>query len=195
MNHDNIFWSFCVLLMTFHSTMAGNGWHIFKQVTERQHFNVWKKLIPWLKGCGVSPNGFPLWKWSCNDLHFLSFLRIYVGETRRVNHGVSFIGSYNVTIYGDMLTYSFGIQTHNVKWELHGLFNVVVFFPRPDVITWLMVIQKNLQKPWKSLIFLLGNDRKKWSKLPVHKGWQLKIIKWTNYMNIDAGHIINNYMN
>ena len=93
------------------------------------------------------PQWFPVWKMIINDLHFLSFLRIYVGETRRVNHGVSFIGTYNLWGYVDF----FGIQTHNVKWELHGLFNVVVFFPQPDVITWLMVIQKNLQKPWKSL--------------------------------------------
>ena len=115
-----------------------------------------KKHIPWLKGCGVSPNGFRLE----NDLQILS----------------------GVTIYGDMLTYIFGIQTHNVKWELHGLFNVVVFFPQPDVITWLMVIQTNLQKLWKSLKKSCSEMiEKKWSKLPVHKGGQLKIIKCTNY--------------
>ena len=31
------------------------------------------------------------------------------------------------------------------------VYNGVVFFPQADVITWLMVIKKNLQKLWKSL--------------------------------------------
>ena len=141
--------------MTFHSTMAG----IFSNKSLNDNILMsGKNLSHGLKDLGFLPM-VSAWTMICKSAY--SRFYIFVGETRRVNHAFRFIGSYNVTIYGDMLTYSFGIQTHNVKWEMHGLFNVVVFFPQPDVITWLMVIQKKLQKPWKSLIFLLGNDRKK----------------------------------